>query len=173
MTSSFPLMIDRVLTSEGGFSNNPSDPGNWTGGHVNAGLLKGTKFGLAANTYPHLDIENLSRPAAVAIYKRDWWDRLHCDQLDDGVAFQLLDAAVNSGIPQATRFLQRAVGVADDGVWGEVSRAALAKMFETDVILLFLAERIEFMAKLKTFDTFGRGWMRRIAQNLRYGAEDA
>jgi len=84
-----------------------------------------------------------------------------------------IDAAVNSGVAQATRFLQRAVGVADDGVWGDVSQAALAKMYETDVILLFLAERLSFMTKLKAWDTFGRGWARRIAANLRYAAQDS
>jgi len=169
----FNTAFTRLMVSEGGYSNNPADPGNWTGGRVNAGELRGTKYGIAANTYPHLNIEALTRDNAIAIYKRDWWDRIHADQLDDGVAFQLLDAAINSGVAQATRFLQRAVGVADDGVWGDVSQAALAKMYETDVILRFLAQRIEFMCKLSTFDKFGRGWMRRIAANLEYAAIDS
>jgi lysozyme family protein len=92
---------------------------------------------------------------------------------DPALCFQVLDAAVNHGMQNAVRFLQRAVGVADDGNFGAVSVSALNAMDPHDVHLLFLAERFEFWAKLKAFDTFGRGWVNRGAANLRYLAKDA
>jgi lysozyme family protein len=104
---------------------------------------------------------------------RDFWTRVHADTLFDGVAFQLFDFAVNSGIETAVRYLQRAVGVADDGHFGPMSQAAVDLMSESDLILRLNAERLEFMTKLSNWPDAGRGWARRIAGNLRYGAEDS
>ncbi len=84
----------------------------------------------------------------------------------------MFDAAVNHGIGNAIRFLQRAVGVADDGVVGKITLGAINEKTLDDVLVLFNAERLEFYSKLKTFDTFGRGWSRRVVSNLRYAAGD-
>lgn len=172
MTDRFPQFIDRLLSHEGGYSADRNDPGNWTGGRVGAGELRGTKFGIAANTYPQLYIKNLTRDQAVEIYRRDFWEAAKCDRLPPAVGFQLLDGAVNSGIPQATRWLQRAVGVADDGILGPVTLAAIRAADPNDLVLLFNAQRIDFMTRLSTWAVHGAGWMRRIATNLRYAATD-
>lgn len=157
----FDVMIERILAHEGGYVNNPKDPGGET------------KWGISKRSYPNLNIKALTREDAKAIYKRDFWDVIEGDKFSDGVAFQFLDSAVNSGVSQSIRFLQRALNVADDGYFGPKSKAALANAQESDVIMLFLAERLEFMTKLSAWDSFGRGWARRIAQNLRYGAQDS
>ena len=68
--------------------------------------------------------------------------------------------------------LQRAAGVADDGVIGGITLAAVNGMPENDLLLRFNAERIVFFTKLSTFQTFGKGWMRRVAQNLQHAAAD-
>jgi lysozyme family protein len=115
----------------------------------------------------------LTRDGAKEIYLRDFWNRIHGDEVWDGVAFQTFDFAVNSGIETAIRYLQRAVGVADDGHWGPVSAAAVKAMSESDVLMLLNAERLEYMTKLSNWPNASRGWARRIAQNLRYGAEDS
>lgn len=172
MTDPFRKLIDRLLSHEGGYTADRRDPGNWTGGRVGVGQLKGTKFGIAANTYPQLDIKNLTRDQAVEIYRRDFWEAAKCDRLPPAVGFQLLDGAVNSGIPQATRWLQRAVGVADDGILGPVTLAAIRAADPNDLVLLFNAQRIDFMTRLSTWAVHGAGWMRRIAANLRYAATD-
>ena len=93
--------------------------------------------------------------------------------LHDGVAYQSLDFAVNSGVGTAIRYLQRALGVADDGHWGAMSAAAAGAMSESDQIMRLSAERLDFMTRLKNWPDASRGWSRRIAQNLRYGAEDS
>jgi len=153
--------IDRVLGHEGGYVNNSKDPGGET------------NWGISRRSYPEVSIKTLTRNQAIAIYHRDFWNKAHCESLSDGAGYQLLDSAVNSGISQSIRFMQRALGVADDGIWGPVTQAASEKMSESDFILRFLAERLDFMTRLKAWDTFGRGWARRIAANLRYGAIDS
>lgn len=157
----FDTAFDRVLGNEGGYVNNPADPGGET------------NWGISKAAYPNVDIKTLTRDQAKAIYRRDFWDRIHADQLADGVAFQAFDFAVNSGIETAVRKLQAAVGVADDGVWGPHTQAAAAAMSESDTIMRFVAERLDYWRKLKKWADFGRGWAGRAAQDLRYGAEDS
>lgn len=158
--SLFLDLVDRVLSHEGGYVNDPNDPGGET------------KWGISKRSYPHLNIKDLTRQDAIAIYQRDFWQRVQGDKLPVPFAFQALDAAVNHGIGNAVRWMQRAAGVADDGVIGPVTLAAVARQEPADLVLNFNAERLEFYAKLQTFDHFGRGWTRRVAQNLRFAAQD-
>lgn len=158
--SLFDDYIERVLSHEGGYVNDARDPGGET------------KFGIAKRSYPSVDIKGLTRDAAKAIYKRDFWDRVKADTLPRQFAFQALDAAVNHGIGNAVRWMQRAVGAADDGVIGPVTLGKVQRFDPADLVLLFNAERLEFYAKLQNFDAFGRGWTRRVAGNLRYAAQD-
>lgn len=170
----FDKAFDRLIGHEGKFTDNPKDDGNWTGGKQGRGELKGTKFGIAANTYPHLDIKNLTVAQAKEIYREDFWDVI--GQAHGAVKFQLFDAAVNHGRGNAVRMLQRAVNAADDGAWGSLSQAALDRMERisghNDVLLRFLGYRFLFWASLQKFDSFGRGWTRRGAENLLFAAED-
>ena len=169
----FDEVFARLIGHEGGFSDDPKDPGNWTGGRPGVGKLLGTKYGIAANTYPDLDIKALTLEQAKAIYRRDWWDKIHADQLPGAVAFQLWDFAVNAGISRAVISLQRAVGVADDGKLGPLTLAAVNAMPVPDVLARFNAERLDFYAGLSTWPAYGKGWARRVAGNLRYAAADA
>lgn len=159
-TMTFDRAIDRVLGHEGGYVFDARDPGGET------------NWGISKRSYPHLDIRNLTRDQAKAIYRTDFWDPVAGGK-HPSVVYQLLDAAVNHGTGNATRMLQRAVGAADDGHWGPNSRAAYDRMSENDILILFLAERLEFFTKLARFDAFGRGWAKRIALNLRYAARDS
>lgn len=158
--SMFLSLIDRVLSHEGGYVNDPRDPGGET------------KFGISKRSYPGVDIKGLTRDGAIEIYHRDFWQRVQGDKLPRPFVFQALDAAVNHGIGNAVRWMQRAAGVADDGIIGPATLAAVARSEVADLVLNFNAERLEFYAKLGTFDTFGRGWTRRVAGNLRYAAQD-
>lgn len=170
----FEKAFDRLIGHEGKFTVNPKDDGNWTGGKQGRGELKGTKFGIAAKTYPHLDIKNLTLDQAKAIYREDFWDVI--GNAHGSIKFQVFDAAVNHGRGNAIRILQRAVQAADDGAWGPRSQAALNQMQDlrghNDVLLRFLAFRFKFWASLSKFDTFGRGWTDRGANNLLFAADD-
>jgi len=158
--SVFDAFIDRVLTHEGGYVNDPRDPGGET------------KFGISKRSFPMLDIKGLTRDDAKALYRVNFWELVRGDELPRQFAFQALDAAVNHGIGNAVRWMQRAVGAADDGFIGPVTMERIKRFDPADLVLLFNAERLEFYTKLSTFDAFGRGWTRRVAGNLRHAAQD-
>lgn len=168
----FPIYIERVLVAEGGLSTRRDDPGNWTGGHIGVGRLLGTKFGIAANTYPDVDIPNLTKALAIELYHRDFWLPVRADILPPSLGYQLLDAAVQHGIGNAKKMLQRAAGVTDDGKLGPATLAALLNMDHADLVLDFCSERIRFYCGCAGFVTYGRGWMLRMAANIRYAADD-
>jgi len=157
----YDVAFDRLIDHEGGYVNDPNDPGGET------------KWGISKRSYPHLNIKDLTREDARQIYLTDYWDKVNGEKLHDGVAFQTFDFAVNSGIQTAIRYLQRALGAADDGHWGPRSQAAADAMSESDQIMRLNAERLDFMRKLKNWPHHGAGWAGRIANNLRYGAEDS
>ncbi len=165
--------LERILDHEGGFTDNPHDPGNWTGGEIGVGLLKGTKWGIAANSWPELDIQNLTRDEAVAIYRQNYLDPLDADRYSDGVAFQLLDLAINSGVWRAKTLLQRAVGAKEDGIIGPVTMSKMYAFSESDLIMLIISTRLDYLTNLNAWPKFSRGWVRRIATNLRYGVLDS
>jgi lysozyme family protein len=167
--SKFDRMFDLVAAHEGDFTNNPADPGNWTGGEVGTGTCRGTRFGISAAAYPDLEIANLTLDAAKTIYRRDYWDRIAGDQLPTAVALLAFDAAINSGTSRAVRWLQQAAGVAQDGVIGPKTLEAIGKIAdESDGIAALctelLAQRLAFMTSLATWKTFGLGWARRLCR---------
>lgn len=168
----FLTYFERLIGHEGKFTKDPRDPGNWTGGRLNVGELKGTKYGIAANTYPDLDIESLTLDQAKAIYWRDWWLKIGADQLPPAVAWQMWQFAVNAGMGTARRGLQYAVNVAQDGQVGPLTLAAVARADLNDILLRFNAFVLRHYASLSTWPSFGRGWSLRVAGNLDYAAVD-
>ncbi len=157
----FDEMFDRAVGNEGGYVNDPADPGGET------------NWGISRRSYPALNIKNLSREAAKGIYRRDFWERAHMDEYHPAIAFQVFDFAVNSGIDTAVRKLQAAAGVADDGHVGERTIAAIKAMSVTDLIMRFVAQRLRYWTKLKNWPHDGAGWANRAAKDLEYAAEDA
>lgn len=164
MSLTFMQIFNRLIGHEGGYVNDPRDPG----GETNWGITKRTA---QANGYQG-SMRAMTREQAYKIYYSAFWLRYQCDKMPDAVAFQFFDAAVNHGLGNASRMLQRAVNVADDGIIGNMTIAAIKKMAISDVIMRLNAERLEFYCKLSTFATFGKGWVRRVAGNLKYGAID-
>ncbi len=156
----YPVAINRVLNVEDDYVNNPNDPGGET------------KWGISKRSYPNLNIRDLTREQAIALYKRDFWDRINLDTMPFGVAYQLLDFAVNSGSVTALRTIQRSVGVADDGHIGPHTLDAISKAEPHVLIMNFLAERLVFMTGCKNWADAGKGWARRIAADLKFGAQD-
>lgn len=159
MALEFDEAFDRLISHEGGYVYDPNDPGGET------------KFGISKRSYPQLNIANLDLETAKAIYRKDFWGPLGEDA-HPAIRYAAFDFAVNSGIPTALRKLQAAIGVADDGHFGPVSRKALAAAPVSDVLFRYHAERLDFMSRLTIWVHYGRGWARRIAKNLRYAADD-
>ena len=136
------ILSDRI---EGGYSSDKDDKGNWTGGKVGRGVLKGTKFGISAAAYPDLDIKGLTKTQAIAIYKRDYWTPIGADKLEPPLALLAFDCAVNQGIGRARQILKDTATLAGE-----------------DRMIDFQARRAVHYASLSTFPKYGRGWMRRL-----------
>lgn len=168
----FDKCFERLIGHEGGFTKDARDKGNWTGGTVNVGFLKGTKFGISAMTYPDIDIENLTVVKAREIYYRDWWLKAGANYLTPDMVYQMWQFAVNAGMGNARRVLQRAVGVVDDGAIGEVTITAIKKMDPKDIPLMFFKFVIKHYTATSTWSTYGKGWMNRTADAIGFNAED-
>lgn len=162
--ANFDILFNRLMKHEGGYINHPSDPGGETMWGV-------TKRVAQAHGYYGL-MRRLPKSLAKEITEKSYYKAVKGDQLDRLIAWQLTDAAYNHGNRQAVKFLQRAVGASADGLIGPRTLAAVAAMDKNDVVLLFNAERLEFFTNLRIWQTFGKGWARRIAKNLRYAAVD-
>lgn len=162
--ASFDVSVKRVLMHEGGFVDHPNDPG----GATNYGITQAV-----ARQHGYTgDMRNLPLDTAKAIYKADYWAKGHCDKMAQIVAYQHFDACVNHGVDQAAKFLQRALGVSADGVIGPQTLDALSKADPLKVASSIIAQRIRFYTNLGTWSIFGKGWVRRVAANAEYLADD-
>ncbi len=162
--ANFDACMPLLKANEGGFTANPDDPGNWTGGAKGKGELRGTNFGISAASYPTLDIRNLTWPQAVEIYRRDYWTPAGCDMLPDGVDWCVLDAAVNSGVHASIQWLQTAVGTTADGVIGPQTKQAIANAAPVVTIGKICDARLAFLQRLGTWPEFGAGWTARVSR---------
>jgi lysozyme family protein len=150
----FDAAFDALIGHEGGYVDHPADPGGRT------------KYGISQRAYPGEDIAALTLQRAKAIYLRDYWGPAGCALVPDALRFELFDAAVNHGVKQAVRLLQRAAGVADDGVIGPATLLALSAPRVDRLRARFNGARLQLMAGLPAWAEFGRGWALRIAVNL-------
>jgi lysozyme family protein len=113
------------------------------------------------------DMHVLPREFAKDVYRRKYWDAVKADSLPDDLRFAVFDAAVNSGVKQAVQWLQIAVDVGDDGILGPITLAAAQRADGLRAAVTVNAIRLDFMTSLPTWGAFGRGWARRISDNLK------
>lgn len=154
-------------TPSGGWTINRNDPGNWTLGKVGKGELKGTKWGIAANTYPHLDIKNLTRQQADEIYIRDYWPKAWGDDWPMGFDQITYDATVNSGPGRGPLWTCRALGLPDArSKAAAVSKARNLSINEKVAAIkrAVSGQRMTFLQGLGTWKHFGKGWSGRCAR---------
>jgi lysozyme family protein len=164
-SAAFQAAVAWVIAQEGGYTDDPGDPGNWTGGAVGSGQCNGTNFGISAASYPTLDIANLSEAEAEAIYAEDYWTPIQGDALAPALALLVFDAAVNSGVSQSGVWLQVVVGATTDGNIGPTTLAAVKAWTggASDLCAEVLAQRIAALGDDPNWNTFGLGWSRRCA----------
>ena len=142
--------FDLLMMNEGGYVNNPKDPGGET------------KYGISKKAYPNEDITNLTLDRAKEIYHRDYWDRCKCDYMPDALSVAVFDYAVNSGVKAAIKSLQIVLGVKVDGIIGNQTIGAANRLPLKRVLEDYLNLRMDFLMSLKTWKHFGRGWGARI-----------
>lgn len=155
-----------VVGEEGGFQNDPRDKGNWTGGDVGVGELRGTKFGISAASYPHLDIKNLTVADALPIAKHDFWDMFQGDSLPAALALCVFDFGYNAGVSQAVKTLQRVLRVTPDGVIGPATIAACASYDPQVLSAFYTYARIQAYRLMPEYLVDGAGWEARAKDTL-------
>lgn len=155
----------RLLGNEGEFDDSSADHGNWTGGRIGKGELKGTKYGISAAAFPDLDIKAVTIDQARDIYRTRYWSAAGCDSVPEALRFELFDFAVNSGPGKAARLLQRAVGAEEDGSIGPQTLMSIRNMPIDKVLRRFDAVRNLNFTEADGWPTYGRGWIRRVALN--------
>ena len=160
MKSNFEQSIAALLSHEGGFVNHPKDPGGMT----NLGVTKTVWEGWTGHDTTEASMRNLSTSDVTPLYRKKYWDAVQGDALPSGVDYCVFDTAVNSGAGRAIKLLQRAVGVTQDGLLGPNSLAAILVSDVGSLIDKYCDVRNEFLQSLSTFDTFGKGWTRRISE---------
>jgi len=138
-------LIDNI---EGGYVNDPNDPGGET------------KYGISKRAYPNLDIRNLTYDEAEVIYLRDYYSKYNIQNLPYPYNISVFDHGVNSGPITAIKFVQRCVGTKDDGIIGP-NTIRLVRSFDHN---LYLADRVKYYVSLSNFYRYGRGWVKRLFQ---------
>jgi len=162
MTETFNKAFELLLQFEGGYVNDPDDPGGET------------KFGISKSEYPDLDIKNLTVEQAKEIYWRDYWLKAKCPDLEayhPKLAIYHFDTAVNTGIRTAGRILQRAVNKQGfrlyiDGIVGPITVSTIRKCHIGTLLRDYLLQRVEYYTKIadknKDLRKFFRGWINRV-----------
>jgi lysozyme family protein len=154
----WPTIVSRTLLHEGGYSHDPRDAGGET------------NFGISKRSYPNVDIKNLTRDGAIAIYARDYWPGI--SQLNPPLAYQVFDFAVNAGKYRAIQFLQFVAGTHQDGVLGPATMAGLSALTYPAQVFGFIARVQQFYLENPQWQTYGKGWIDRWTENLQYAAQD-
>lgn len=154
----FDEALQRVLKHEGGYINHPSDPGGETNYGITVAVARQHGY-----TGP---MRSISMFVVSEIYRKSYWDKLRCEELPPAMRFPAFDAAVNSGVTMSAKWLQRALGVPEDGLIGPKTIAAANRADPAHIAAKLTGYRLAMLAGLKHFDQFGRGWTRRIASVL-------
>ena len=154
----FDQAFDKLMGFEGGYTDNPNDPGGETCWGV-------TKSEAIANGYTG-KMKDFPVELAKEIYYQKYWGKVQADQLPDVLRYAVFDAAVNSGPKQSIKWLQRAVGEQEDGSLGPKTMASVNAMSTDAILRRMLAQRLLFMAALPAWEPFGKGWARRVAMLL-------
>lgn len=173
MNTRFDRCFELVIGHEGSFTDDRRDRGNWTSGVIGKGQLKGTKYGVSAMSYPNIDIKNLTLDQAKEIYRKDFWNKNKCDELPAGIDYLVFDSAINHGGSRAIRFLQAACNVPVDGVIGPKTIAAANSKNVEKIISEFCVTRGLFYTNIGTFQTYKKGWFRRLFDTHAQALADA
>jgi lysozyme family protein len=146
--------LEILLRHEGGYVDHPADPGGATNHGVTERVAR--QHGYRGH------MRDLPLSVATTIYRKQYWSMIKADQLPEALRFHVFDAAVNSGNVQAIKWLQRCAGVKDDGIVGPITIKAAAGVSPA----AYSAARLRFMTSLPAWSAFGKGWARRICDNL-------
>lgn len=158
MSANFAEALQVILHHEGLWSDHKDDPGGATMKGVTMAVFE--KF--LGRPATKDELRNISDEQLQTIYGNQYWNRIAGDRLPAGLDLCVFDMAVNAGPGRAVKLLQEIVGVPADGGLGPRTLAAVAEQDPLSLIRQFSEERRKFYKSLKTFEVFGRGWLRRV-----------
>jgi len=159
MQSNWDNAFKMMLASEGGYVNHPSDPGGMT----NLGVTKRVWEEWVGRESNEKEMRSLTPEMVEPLYKRKFWDACKCDDLPSGIDYLVFDFAVNAGVGRSAKILQTAVGATPDGGIGPMTLTAVNAIPEAELIEKFSQAKEDFYRSLNTFETFGKGWLNRVA----------
>ena len=160
MKPTFDLAMRLLLRHEGGFVNHPKDPGGMT----NLGVTKAVWEAHTGKPATEADMRALTPQAVQPIYKARYWDAVCGDDLPHGLDYCLFDCAVNSGPGRAVKLLQYVLHLKVDGVIGKNTMAAIMAADPVELIEDYSQRRLDFLKSLPTWETFGKGWGKRVSE---------
>lgn len=160
----FDACLKVILHHEGGYVNHPADPG----GRTNLGVTQRVYEEWVGHPVTEAIMRGLTVSHVRALYKAKYWDKVHCEALPAGLDLCVFDFSVNAGTGRGAKFLQRMIGAADDGVIGPrtlslVDQTVRARGVD-HCVMAYQDARRDYYRQLRTFATFGRGWLRRVAE---------
>lgn len=160
MKENFDKSFSKLIRHEGGYVSHPADPG----GRTNLGVTQRVWEEWAGHPVDEKAMRGLTPEMVKPLYKRKYWDAVRGDDLPAGVDYCVFDAAVNSGPGRAIKWLQQSIGVTQDGAIGPKTLAAVNSSDPKLLVVRYNAVRLAFLQELPTWDTFGKGWNRRVAE---------
>jgi len=169
MKHNFAEALQKLLAHEGGFVNHPSDPGGMT----NLGVTKAVWEEWVGHPVDEKQMRDLQPVTVAPLYRAKYWDKIKGDELPTGIDYVVFDAAVNSGPGRAAKWLQACVGVEPDGGIGPKTLAAVMSFDASQLIEDYAKRRLSFLMDLQHWDTFGKGWSRRVAEVEKTGLDMA
>ena len=158
MKKNFEKSLEMLLHHEGGYVWHPEDPG----GETNHGVTRAVYEQWVNRQVMDGEMKALTHADVAPIYKKNYWDKLKGDDLPSGLDFAAFDWGVNSGTGRPAKVIQRYVTAAQDGAIGRQTLGLIAENNPADIIQYLYEQRQKFYERLKTFETFGRGWTRRV-----------
>ena len=160
-TDRFPECLKIVLKHEGGYVNHPKDPG----GRTNLGVTQRVWEAWVRRKVTEAEMRGLTREMVAPLYRKNYWDRVRAPELPPGLDLHVFDFGVNAGPARAIRYLQMMVGANPDGKFGPLTMRALSNYLDQygtpAAIRRYGDLREQYYRQLRTFPTFGRGWLRR------------
>jgi len=160
MNQNFDKALAAVLVHEGGYVFNPKDPG----GETNLGCTKAVWEEHCGHMVDTKTMKALTPADVGPLYKTKYWDKVKGDDLPSGVDYVVFDAAINSGPSRAAKWLQACVNVYADGVIGDKTIQAVRNKDPKELINDYCAYRLAYLKMLQTWNTFGKGWERRVKE---------
>jgi len=160
MNRNWDKCFDLVIVNEGGYVDNPADPG----GATNWGCTQAVWEGYIGHKVSVDDMKALTKEDVKPLYKKRYWDAIHGDAIPSGLDYCLFDCAINSGVNRSAKIIQEIVGVFADGAIGNNTVSAITQLNPVTAINEFCDKRQAFLESLKTFPVFGKGWSKRVSE---------